>query len=657
MRFFVHVTPIGKVDTQSYCVEADSWQKALQSARTLRKEEAPISGFSIELTDDGGCRAVDPAARLRYVVKKAPDTAMLSVPSETIATLSASPSNAKSSVASGDVARNNAGARTIPYGTTGAVAVRTEPGLSHHQMPLPTQTNAVNHADGEPQVLYRREQEPTEESPLLYREDVYVMPEGTTEAQAEKYLRAQFLTIKAVLASSKPGKYVNLAVFDRAFEGRPTAAPLATLSWKDWKGQEPTVLYPRRTSTRPAALTAPTAPAAPMASASGPSASSAATSRGSDSGVLVAPVVSVAAGGRTSAPPSAPPPGIAALGEALRRASQPPPPPSPAPSAATVVAAASVSAAAAASAPLSAAAPAAPPAPAPFAVSPSAAPNAGTPAAAAPISVPPAAAVPAVAVTPVPGPGPAPAPIAMAPEPVFPPPVARVLTPEPRAVPTEVAVLTPPPAPSAPNLTPSDSRISRPPTSRPSRPSLTGQRGRVRGDELIAVLFEAMHDLHFSRDTLEASEFCLQLVLENIPSRAAFAHFYDIDKREYVIVAAVGAGTSQMILRHHPPTDPLLSAAMRKRTAMVIPEAAGNMDTLVERFEQLGGAKSVIVTPVMLGGRALAAIEIVNPTDGVPYNEAEGNAMTYVGEQFAEYVSSHGLVLDTERIRQRRDRQ
>ena len=607
MRFFVHVTPIGKVDTQSYCVEADSWQKALQGARNLRREDAPISGFSIELTDNGGCRAVDPAARLRYVVKRAPDTAVLTTPEQTGAP------------------RNTSRTQTIGYGTTGAIPVRTDPGLSQPQIAPPTDVAPANGV--EPHVLYRREQEPTDDSPLLYREDVYVMPEGTTEAQAEKYLRAQFLTIKAVLASSRTGKYVNLAVFDRAFEGRPTVLPLATLSWKDWKGQEPSVVYPRSTGTKsfapftvpePQPRFAAPVPAPVLASAS----DLAPAQKPSDSGVLVAPVVNVASTAEAShvgPPPSqrVAPASIVALGEALRKASQPP----PAPSAVAVGHATQVGG-------MTAVAPVADARP-PSALDASrksSPPVSAAAAAIAPIETAAAAAAPPAAE-----------------KPSFPPPATRLSTPEPRQVPGELLGLTPDPA----GRLSTSGRTS----SRPSRPS--GPRGRVRGDELIAVLFEAMHDLHFSRDALEASEFCLQLALENIPSRAAFAHFYDIDKREYVIAAAVGAGTAQMVLRHHPPTDPLLSTAMRKRAAIVISDASGNDDAFVERFELLGGAKSVIVAPVMLGGRALAAIELVNPTDGGPYTEAEGNAMTYMGEQFAEYVSSHGLVLDPERIRRR----
>jgi hypothetical protein len=58
MRWLVEVTSLGKPEKDSLYVDADSWQKALQVARTLRGEGDPMSGFSIELLDDG-CRAVD----------------------------------------------------------------------------------------------------------------------------------------------------------------------------------------------------------------------------------------------------------------------------------------------------------------------------------------------------------------------------------------------------------------------------------------------------------------------------------------------------------------------------------------------------------------------------------------------------------------------
>ena len=77
MRWIVDVSSMdSSTDTQSYCVEAESWQGALQSARRLRGDDSRMAGFSIDITNDG-CKAVDPAARRRYEVKRTKDDAPL----------------------------------------------------------------------------------------------------------------------------------------------------------------------------------------------------------------------------------------------------------------------------------------------------------------------------------------------------------------------------------------------------------------------------------------------------------------------------------------------------------------------------------------------------------------------------------------------------
>src|SRR4051812_14066570 len=79
MRWLVEVSSLGKTDTQKFCVDAESWQRALQAARAQRGEDGPMSGFSIELLEEG-YRAVDPLARIRFVVKRAPDDAVITTP-------------------------------------------------------------------------------------------------------------------------------------------------------------------------------------------------------------------------------------------------------------------------------------------------------------------------------------------------------------------------------------------------------------------------------------------------------------------------------------------------------------------------------------------------------------------------------------------------
>jgi hypothetical protein len=319
------------------------------------------------------------------------------------------------------------------------------------------------------------------------------------------------------------------------------------------------------------------------------------------------PAVSVHAIVNASSPSGAPA-GIAALGQAIAKASQPPPGP-PRPGAPPSGLAALGDALTKASQP--------PPT------------NA-------------AVASPVIPPNPVPVLAPPPVVVAQPPPPVVvaqpPPPV--VAAPPPAAVQPTLALATPTPAPTVP----SESMRAR----AQSRPNAGGT--RVRGDEIIAVLFEEMHDLHFARDSIEGGDFCLGLLLDKLPSRGGLIHFYDLDRREYVVVCSNGAGAEKLLLRRHPPSDPLLAAAMRKRGAVVINDAATNDAAFVERFEALGGARCVMIAPIMLGGRALGAIEVINPLDGGPFSDDEGHALQYMAEQLAEFVSSHGLVLDPARI-------
>jgi hypothetical protein len=92
-------------------------------------------------------------------------------------------------------------------------------------------------------LLTAREQEPTDSSPLTYREYAFAVPPGTPDQVGADVLRAQLRLVEAHIAHAKQGKLVNLAVFDVEFTGKPPKAPIATLTWKDWKG-EPVVGFP-----------------------------------------------------------------------------------------------------------------------------------------------------------------------------------------------------------------------------------------------------------------------------------------------------------------------------------------------------------------------------------------------------------------------------
>jgi hypothetical protein len=547
MRWLVEVSSLGKTDNQKICVDAESWQRALQAARAQRGEEGPMSGFSIELLEEG-YRAVDPVARVRFVVKRAADdmpvTPAAGKSGAPPAPASAPASTGKKSIPprpaaeeSKELAKKKK-SQTLAFGSSGETAAQ-----SGTQAIEPAPLLAVGAAvPGLPdvKVLARREQEPTDASPLTYREYAFAVKAGTSEETAVAILRAQLRIVEGHVTGAKMGKLVNLAIFDVEFKGKPPKPPLATLTWKDWKG-DPVVAYPQRASASKPPPRPPETPSSPPASL---------------------PVEQ----------PRFPPPSAA---------------------------------------PVIVAAPVPVPAPVPVAV---------------PVAVP----------VPVPEIHAASAPAQAAPPAPPPPPAASVAT-QPVAPPTPVMTEAEP-----------TKRPSHPPSGMVKTPSGRFVRGRASGDELITSLFEAMHDLHFLRDALDGGQFCLALATEVLPSRAAFIHFFDIEKREWVIACVRGKDTQRLLTMRTKDNDEMLVAAARRRRAVVTPNAAES--ATAERYRVIGGGRSLIIAPIMQAGRALGALEIVNPLDGMPFNEDEANAMTYIAEQFAEYLGSRGIVLDRERI-------
>ncbi|MDP9151942.1 MAG: hypothetical protein M3O36_18625, partial [Myxococcota bacterium] len=221
MRWLVEVTALGKTDTESLHIESESWQKALQVARAQRGETSPLSGFSIELLDDG-CRALDPLSRLRYAVRRAPEDA---TPGPTAP--STGPGAPRPSAIPGI---DRPGAADAAGGAAPNAAL------------LPSTEIAVK-ASGK--IVFKREQDATDEMPLTYREYAFLMPPGTSEAAAETLLLAQLARVRSSLERSPPGKLVNMGVFDQVIQGKPRLPPLATLCWKDWR-VDPALVFPRQ---------------------------------------------------------------------------------------------------------------------------------------------------------------------------------------------------------------------------------------------------------------------------------------------------------------------------------------------------------------------------------------------------------------------------
>jgi hypothetical protein len=126
--------------------------------------------------------------------------------------------------------------------------------------PAASRTSAVPSAPRPPielEVLLERNEDPTPENPLCYRERAYLLPRSTTVPEAEAALRWKLADLKRAMEGKPRGAFVNLAVFDHRWKDAPERPPVITLQWRDWRN-EVAVDYPaaaRLSSLPPATAT------------------------------------------------------------------------------------------------------------------------------------------------------------------------------------------------------------------------------------------------------------------------------------------------------------------------------------------------------------------------------------------------------------------
>lgn len=100
-------------------------------------------------------------------------------------------------------------------------------------------------------ILHRRDADPSDVSPLTYRERSYVVDAGTSEADAEALALARALSLMGLLADGPKGRFVNVAVFDHSWTDQPKTPPMVTVAEKDW--QERVVEHPLQSARQSAA--------------------------------------------------------------------------------------------------------------------------------------------------------------------------------------------------------------------------------------------------------------------------------------------------------------------------------------------------------------------------------------------------------------------
>ena len=161
------------------------------------------------------------------------------------------------------------------------------------------------------------------------------------------------------------------------------------------------------------------------------------------------------------------------------------------------------------------------------------------------------------------------------------------------------------------------------------------------------VLFDAMYDLGLFETAVEGASYCLASLLRALPSRAGMIHLYDTETREFVTVYAQGPSSDELLMNRHSDEDWLISAAICKHKPLVMSYGDEVGGRPLDRHAKFGAIKSVLVAPVFSWGRCLGVIELVDPTDGSPFDVRSQNAIAYAADRYGEFLGERGVHVGT----------
>jgi GAF domain-containing protein len=90
---------------------------------------------------------------------------------------------------------------------------------------------------------------------------------------------------------------------------------------------------------------------------------------------------------------------------------------------------------------------------------------------------------------------------------------------------------------------------------------------------------------------------------------------------------------------------------MRSNRSVVVSDVKDATFEGDPRWNEIGVVpRSLICAPVTKGGRYLGLIELANPHDGRSFRESDGHALTYIGQQFGDFLADRGVMLDPDAV-------
>ncbi|MEM8607380.1 MAG: GAF domain-containing protein [Myxococcota bacterium] len=208
-------------------VEAPTWLAALQAVRKELGESGGVpAGASCNVSPNGIVMIQDARERRRYQLAPA------SAPQAPPGTKRPVPSRPEIRSVAPSEARRAAIANPIPL--TSSRPPERAPSRPPPSAPPPSSRPPPPELSKKLVLVATREEDPSEQTPLHFRERMYAVP-GPIEAGVAEKLATKLLRDAQKDVEARDGaKFIRIELFNHVWQGKPERPPVVRVEWKDW---------------------------------------------------------------------------------------------------------------------------------------------------------------------------------------------------------------------------------------------------------------------------------------------------------------------------------------------------------------------------------------------------------------------------------------
>ncbi|MEM1347054.1 MAG: GAF domain-containing protein [Myxococcota bacterium] len=169
-------------------------------------------------------------------------------------------------------------------------------------------------------------------------------------------------------------------------------------------------------------------------------------------------------------------------------------------------------------------------------------------------------------------------------------------------------------------------------------------------ENILEDIFLEIQVIHEDKMAMEeVVNFILDMAMEKVPAESGAVLFADVNGQELYFASARGPKANEIMQFRVPMGIGVAGFCAREGVSLAISDAQRDPRFYAKISQSLSyDTQSVACAPIQLEGRVYGCLELVNRAGGTTFSSNEVNALTYIGNQLAQYINR--LIMSREKI-------